>query len=583
MGDFMNIECNIARRGSSFSKLLLASVAALTLSACANQRSSVVVGDAVCASPVPPRRMPLPLATPAQRELLLGAGFSPEAVHIADVIGAVGSLLASIQPNEGANGEPGFNSFANNHVALSLDRGILEVQGTGASLSCQASRVAELQAELTQRQAVISNRYHLATLAVTAGAAVAGGAMGFLASSTPANITSITAGTIEGVLSILSLNINPSGHLRLQQNMMEEFWRAPETPTLFPQRVWRYLNTSINPGEPTPRERIIESWRRDHLIPDEPFTPVPPSIIMKRDAIASDELESIRLLIEPVEFRVGLMARSMGRLVEELLERSEATAMNRQAPPARRRAPAMAQAAPQNEQPSQRADTLPVEAIEAQTPPASRRPAALVQAAPQNEQQSQRAEVLPVQPVEAQAAPARPAPVAVAQALPQSEPQTRRADTLAIEPLEAQTPPARRRPLATTQAPYQNEQPTQRADALPVERLETQTPPARPRPAAPAQALPQNEQQPQRADTLPVERTVTQAPPARPRPAASAQAQPQNEQQSQRADGLSGEPIEARIALIARDLTRLLEELVARSEANAQNRQNVPARRRPDA
>jgi hypothetical protein len=318
----------------------------LALSACASQRSSVVVGDAVCASPVPPRRLPLPLATPVQRETLLRAGFSPEAVHIADVIGAAGSLLASRTTNEGANGQPVFNSFANNHVALSLDRGILEVQGTEASLSCQASRIAELQAELLQQQAVISNRYHFARLAVTAGAAIAGGTAGLLSSSTIANVTTISGGGLEGLLTILQLDINPSGHLRLQQNMLEEFWRAPETPALFPQRVWRYLNTSVNPGEPTPRENIIESWRRDQLIPDAPFTPEPPPLILKRDAIKSDELESIRLLIEPVQVRVGLMARSMGRLVEELLEQSEATALNRQAPPGRRRPAAWAQALP---------------------------------------------------------------------------------------------------------------------------------------------------------------------------------------------------------------------------------------------
>lgn len=471
----MNIGSNVARRGSSFSRFLLASVAALTLSACASQRSGVVVGDAVCASPVPARRMPLPLATPAQRETLLRAGFTPEAVHIADVIGAAGSLLASGVNNEGASGQPVFNSFANNHVALSLDRGILEVQGTEASLSCQASRVAELQAELTQRQAVISNRYHLLALAATAGSAIAGGAAGFLTSSVIANVTSITGGGIEAALAVLQLEVNPQGHLRLQQNMMEEFWRAPETPTLFPQRVWRYLNTSVNPGEPTPRENIIESWRRDQLIPEGPYTPEPPPLILKRDAIGSDELESIRLLIEPVQVRVGLMARSMGRLVEELLEQSEASALNRQVPPGRRR------------------------------------PAALAQALRQNEQYSQRAVAL------------------------------------TAEPLEAQTSTAGGGALATAQAPAQNEQQTKRVDGLPVGRVETPAAPAGLTPVAAPQALPQNEQQPQRAATLP------------------------------------GEPFEARMAIIARDLSRLIEAGLARSDSRALSRQNAPARRRPAA
>jgi len=169
------------------------------------------------------------------------------------------------------------------------------------------------------------------------------------------------------------------------------------------------------------------------------------------------------------------MARSMGRLVEELLEQSEASALNRQVPPGRRR------------------------------------PAALAQALRQNEQYSQRAVAL------------------------------------TAEPLEAQTSTAGGGALATAQAPAQNEQQTKRVDGLPVGRVETPAAPAGLTPVAAPQALPQNEQQPQRAATLP------------------------------------GEPFEARMAIIARDLSRLIEAGLARSDSRALSRQNAPARRRPAA
>ena len=333
----MSVQHHSARRSSRISTILLASMAALALNACSSTRGNIAVGDAVCTSPVPPRRTPLPLATPAQRDGLLAAGFSADSVHLADVIGAAGSLLASLDTTTGRNGPPVFNAFASNHVSLSVDRATLEVLGTVAALSCQGARIAELDADLNQREALVARRLALAGIAIGAGAGAVSGGLGFLTSSTPANIAGIVSGVGESFFGVLQLDVSATGHLRLQSNMLEEFWRGPEVPTLFPQRVWRYLNTRKNAGEETPREAIIASWRRDHLIPDEDYTPEPPAVIMKRDGVGTEDTETLQLLYQPLEDRVGLMARSLGRLVEELLERSEAAMLNRQTTPARRR------------------------------------------------------------------------------------------------------------------------------------------------------------------------------------------------------------------------------------------------------
>jgi hypothetical protein len=81
----------------------------------------------------------------------------------------------------------------------------------------------------------------------------------------------------------------------------------------------------------------MASWRRDGLIPDQAPTAEPPAIILNRNAVDSDDLERLKLLLEPLEARIGLMSRDLGQLIEELLERTEAAAASRQAPPARRR------------------------------------------------------------------------------------------------------------------------------------------------------------------------------------------------------------------------------------------------------
>ena len=324
------------RRSCTSSRLLFVSIAALALNACANDRSNIVVGDAVCVSPVPPRRTPLPVATPAQRAGLLAAGFSAEAVHIADVIGAAAPLLASVD-STGRNSASAFNSSASVHVAIGVERAILEVQGTMASLLCQGARIAELQDDLNQRNADINNRLTMAGIAIGAGAAVVTGGMSFFTNATIPTVAGMVAGGAGGALSVWQLGVDATGRLRLQQNMLEEFWRAPEHATLFPIRVWRYLNTRNNAGEQTPREMIIASWRRDGLIPDQDATPEPPAIILDRTAMDSDDLEKLKLLLEPLEARIGLMSRDLGRLLEEFLERSEAAALSRPTAPPRRR------------------------------------------------------------------------------------------------------------------------------------------------------------------------------------------------------------------------------------------------------
>jgi len=177
----------------------------------------------------------------------------------------------------------------------------------------------------------------LASIAIGAGASVVTGGMSFFTNGTIPTVASMAIEGAGGALGLMQLGVNATGRLQLRKNILEEFWRAPERPTYFGMRVWRYLNTRERAGEQTPREMIIASWRRDGLIPDQDATPEPPAIILDRTAMDSDDLEKLKLLLEPLEARIGLMSRDLGRLLEEFLERSEAAALSRPTGPARRR------------------------------------------------------------------------------------------------------------------------------------------------------------------------------------------------------------------------------------------------------
>lgn len=299
-------------------------LAASLLGACSGDGGRrIVVNDAVCISPVPPRRTPLPQATPQQRQALQQAGFSPEAAHMADIIGATPSLLALVRAERAPADRTG-QVLAQQQLNLSINRAILEVQGTLATLACQGARIDQLQFELSQRESDLNRRLALAGIFVGATTAVVAGGLGFLATSTAANIAGIVGGSAGAALSAAQLDVAATGRLRLQQNMLEEFWRGPETPTLFPARVWRYLTWRAAPGLPTERERIMAEWRASGLVPDENPTPDPPDIILERGRLGTDDLQTLKAILEPFEVRIGLMARDLGRLIEELLERQPA-------------------------------------------------------------------------------------------------------------------------------------------------------------------------------------------------------------------------------------------------------------------
>jgi hypothetical protein len=317
-------------RNGHAARLLGLVLAAVSLGGCVNSATRFVVQDTVCISPVPPRRTPLPVATPEQRAALVTAGFSPQAVHVADVIGSAGALLAAVEAASGRNGRPTVDPFATYQMALSINRAVLEVQGSLATLQCQGGRIDQLQAQLTQREADINRNLSLAAILIGAATNVASGGLGFVNAVAPTNVASIVGGVIGAVPSVFQLDISATGRLRLQQNMLEEFWRAPETPTLFNIRVWRYLTWRDHPGAPTERELIMETWRRDGLIPDEDPTSEPPAIILERERLSSDDLQTLKAILEPIEVRIGLMARDLGRLIEELLERPPPNQLIRQ-------------------------------------------------------------------------------------------------------------------------------------------------------------------------------------------------------------------------------------------------------------
>jgi hypothetical protein len=113
--------------------------------------------------------------------------------------------------------------------------------------------------------------------------------------------------------------------------MLEEFWRAPDNATLFPMRVWRYLNTRTAPNEATPREVIMASWRRDGLIPDQAPTAEPPAIILNQAVLLAGINDSAAVLaalserlveIGVVPYYLHLLDRVQGTAAFEVDEAS---------------------------------------------------------------------------------------------------------------------------------------------------------------------------------------------------------------------------------------------------------------------
>lgn len=289
---------------------------ALLLGACAG-REPLVVRDGFCSAPPSNRPLRITATAPALPDRLRAAGFTREAVHMADVIGALDALDALRRAELERDGGPrAFMARQGvvNHIALAQ----LEMDAAHAALQCEGERGDLLRARLDRMENDRSRNLTLAGIVISAAFAGISGGLSLSGAGTASDIANIAGGAASGGAAAALLFGEPTGRLALSHTLLEELRRQPAEARYFPPRVWRYLTRAASPGAPTPAEELLEDWRGAGLLAEE----AGPSIVFRADAeLTSDALQQRDGMLDQLRARVALMSGGLRELLEEILAR----------------------------------------------------------------------------------------------------------------------------------------------------------------------------------------------------------------------------------------------------------------------
>lgn len=289
----------------------------LLLVGCA-QREPIVVRDGFCAVPQTNRLLQLREAAPALPARLLDAGFTRDAVHLADVIGALEPLDVMLRAEtERDNGLRAFMARQTviNHIALAH----LELDAARAALQCEGERGDLLRARLDQIESDRSRNLTIAGIVIGAAFAGISGGLSLSGASNASDIAAIAGGVVGAGAAAALLYGDPSGRLTLNHTLLEEVRQQPDQPQHFPPRVWRYLTRALAPGRPTPAEQVLADWRSAGILPG---AGEETSVVFLTDAqLTVADLQQRDAMLDQLRSRVALMSLGLRGLLEEVLAR----------------------------------------------------------------------------------------------------------------------------------------------------------------------------------------------------------------------------------------------------------------------
>src|SRR5215831_18728135 len=203
-----------------------------------------------------------------------------------------------------------------------------EVSSVVNRVDCESTRANHVANALDELRDQRARRYEITAIVGDALIGVAGGAFTIALQQTASGIADIVGGTFAtgfGLAAGLTGGEHEFFHPE-KTNLLRELWEAPQTPTVFPVTVWRFLNWPLN-GEAeyrTRREELIAEWRNDGLI-GEPG---------KRDRRATlvfgtggtyeiDDLYARAQMLEVVKTSLSVMGQYLYHLSQEVLHHQQ--------------------------------------------------------------------------------------------------------------------------------------------------------------------------------------------------------------------------------------------------------------------
>ncbi|HJT22523.1 MAG TPA: hypothetical protein VJ746_18775 [Nitrospira sp.] len=207
----------------------------------------------------------------------------------------------------------------------------LEVAAVVGQMDCEKVRADYVADVLSEIQ---GDRRQIGLMFAIVGDAligVLGGALALAQETVLADAIDILGGSLAVIAGGGAEFITLKHEFRHPNNMLAEFVQGPETPSLFPSAIWRYL-TAVHPnGEegPSIRERILARWRQQELLPnpassseDREEQQTRAGLIMGEGGSYNiDDLRDRSQMLEELRTSVLQMDQDLHRLMREVLQR----------------------------------------------------------------------------------------------------------------------------------------------------------------------------------------------------------------------------------------------------------------------
>lgn len=272
--------------------------------------------------------------TPEEAAPSVPAGFSPQALEIAEIIGIRDLLvqmpLLETEVSRGAEGATLRLLWARQQLSDRMLLALFEVKRTAAETDCEEERADQLADRLHDK---LDTRVRYQTLIAIVGDALVGilsGGLELAAYNTAAAAGAIAGGVIAtGFGSAALFGRGEQVDFRHERNLLKDVWEGPQRSLLFPESVWRFLNRPLkdDPAGRSLRETLIARWRRHGRLDD-------PGSEAERRRIALffgeggtyeiDDLRDRAAMLDLLESDINLMSHDLERLMQEVLGREAA-------------------------------------------------------------------------------------------------------------------------------------------------------------------------------------------------------------------------------------------------------------------
>jgi hypothetical protein len=262
-------------------------------------------------------------------QISAATGFSlraVEAAHAFDVL----PFLTQISDAERASAEhrEGAKQVLQELRSLVIERILLvsfQNNSLTAEISCEEARAEHLADYLETQN---DNRARLLTIAaIVAGGiwGIVGGALALADDVVGEAIVGIVGGVLTTVFGGAALFQDQGAYLGHQRNLLREMWEGPETPLLFPDVIWRFLNSPLEEDPAvTHRSILISRWQREGRLGS------PGSDEEKRRSTLMfgeggeytvDDLYARAQMFNLLQSQVGMTSQYLERLLKELIAR----------------------------------------------------------------------------------------------------------------------------------------------------------------------------------------------------------------------------------------------------------------------